>query len=289
MLRLSILMFFTGMFSVRISETSEKTYPFYSGYVNERIVESVNSIYGDLIVVSDSLPVFYFIDIETGVCYDHVCKPAFLRIFWDASGSFLGFKIPDNTPLTKVNHVEFTAYDYYLLFSILNNPHSILGKMHHDELTSNKGNAKNEMDGTTGATTVIDKNAVVSGAVFTCYTLWHIVNDTTLVQKIQEDANNEFKNLNFQTNKNDLNTIKNKMHPATLAMALLASDSEKKLRKLKYQKVITADMDNNLPINSLMINNYLSRQVFVFPEIEKRLAKCEKNEFSFSMMLNVDL
>ena len=145
------------------------------------------------------------------------------------------------------------------------------------------------MDGTTGATTVIDKNAVVSGAVFTCYTLWHIVNDTTLVQKIQEDANNEFKNLNFQTNKNDLNTIKNKMHPATLAMALLASDSEKKLRKLKYQKVITADMDNNLPINSLMINNYLSRQVFVFPEIEKRLAKCEKNEFSFSMMLNVDL
>lgn len=172
-----------------------------------------------------------------------------------------------------------------MLYTILNNPYSILGKLQYNELTSGKKAAANQIDASSGATTIVDKNAVVTGAVFTCFTLWHLVQDTAVMNGILENSKkylykayqNEpfsFKNINV------LNT-----HPGMLAFLLKKLNDDKKLRKYKYQNILTENIDSLSPISALTINNIINRQPFVFPGIASRLANCKLNEVSFSKMI----
>ncbi|MFC1765019.1 hypothetical protein ACFL6U_23480 [Planctomycetota bacterium] len=147
-------------------------------------------------------------EIFTGVCNDGSCKPVRLRLYWDAIGDFLKYELPEGEGLEKNESDVFTKKDYKKLTEVLQNPVSVLNNYKIDELgliskadvlqnpdpTLNthyfdevvlKSEENDTVDGVTGATVVAIKDAVVEGAVYTTYTLWHIVYGQTRT-KIKE-------------------------------------------------------------------------------------------------------
>lgn len=114
--------------------------------------------------------------IYTDVCMTDKCKFIDIKIFWDAIGNYMGFELFPGDSLTKSLHKKFTKDDYKKLDSILSNPHSILKNYTIKELVKSKNKKeKLGLDATTGATIKSIENYIVEDAVYTTYTLWHIV------------------------------------------------------------------------------------------------------------------
>ncbi len=125
----------------------------------------------------DNVPVCYESAVNMPVCDDTLCADVSLRIFWDLAGNYLNFDTIPGFQLTKFDHKKFTANDYLKLDEILKNRNSILRMLHKDELVDKSVKIKaTTVDAVTGATPQTIKNAVVEGAVYTSYTLWHLVN-----------------------------------------------------------------------------------------------------------------
>jgi hypothetical protein len=125
-------------------------------------------------------------EIFTDVCADTSCKPVRLRLYWDVIGDFSGYELPEGVELEKDEDSVFTKEDYEKLTEVLQNPVSILNIYKRDELVS-KTEEKDavSIDGMTGATIAAIKDAVVENAVYTTYTLWHIIYGQTR-SKIKE-------------------------------------------------------------------------------------------------------
>ena len=125
-------------------------------------------------------------EIFTCVCTDTSCMPVRLRLYWDVIGDFLGYELPEGVELEKTDDDVFTKEDYEKLTEVLHNPVSTLNTYRIDELVSKtEEDDTDSTDGTTGATVMAIKNAVVENAVYTTYTLWHIVYGETR-SKIRE-------------------------------------------------------------------------------------------------------
>jgi hypothetical protein len=123
------------------------------------------------------LPEFFFRNVFTPVCYTGVCKPVHIDMYWDLLGNYLGFQVPASEPLTKTDHKEFLEEDYLKLHKILANTQSLLEDFTIYELVDHRTyNLSDSVDAVTGATPKTIQKEVIAGAVFTCYTLWHIVN-----------------------------------------------------------------------------------------------------------------
>jgi hypothetical protein len=110
--------------------------------------------------------------INTGVCIDGECRRLSMRLFWTATGRYYGFSLPEGEYLSKTEHVPFKDDDYLRLQEILANPYSVLGEYRMDELISGE---ETGVDGITAATLSAVKQESVSDAVYTTYTLWHLV------------------------------------------------------------------------------------------------------------------
>ncbi|WP_051568378.1 hypothetical protein [Crocinitomix catalasitica] len=126
------------------------------------------------LLLKDGMPTEYVSDIFTPVCTSSDCMPIRIRIYWDFAGNYVRYELPENEILTKIDHLPFTAEDYLQLDKILKDPNSRLKDFNMDELVQ-PGQAKSEVDGVTGATDVALKNSFVPGALYSCYTLWHLV------------------------------------------------------------------------------------------------------------------
>lgn len=110
--------------------------------------------------------------INTGVCIDGECRRLSMRLFWTVTGRYYGFSLPEGEYLSKTEHVPFKDDDYLRLQEILANPYSVLGEYRMDELISEQGEG---VDGITAATLAAVKQETVPDAVYTSYTLWHLV------------------------------------------------------------------------------------------------------------------
>lgn len=144
-----------------------------------------NDLYLSLILHSDStgIPSFYSSNIFTQVCETGECKPVRILLFWDLLGNYTHYELPEKSILTKLDHVPFSDSDYKKFGTILSDPHSILEDLDISELTNNKEKASiDEIDGITGATPKSISDAIVDGAVYTCYTIWHLANSSLRVQ-----------------------------------------------------------------------------------------------------------
>lgn len=120
------------------------------------------------------------------VCEDGLCYEAELDFFWDILGNFTKFTVDPEKPLTKLDHVPFTTDDYQKLNRILLTQSPSFIHLRRSELTVEPVNAgDDEVDGVTGATVQAVKKDMVAGAIYTCYTLWHIANGG-ITFKIQE-------------------------------------------------------------------------------------------------------
>lgn len=275
--------FALGLSSMK-QDTHFDVFPFFVPVPGQIHVDSVFQYHGTIFMVSDSLPLFYYQDVTTGVCDNNVCKSASIMLFWDASGNFLGFKIPFGLPLTKTGHKVFNDIDYYLLYTLLNNPYSVLGKLRDNELVARQDGSDPDVDASSGGTIIADKNTIVPGAIFTCYTLWNWVYDTSITKCIRACSEEIIgqvgdKMASFQE------VIPTDIHPGQLALCLADLDSAGKLKKIKYQKLLTSELNLMLPLNALLINNFLRRQVFVSPEIEKRLSSCKSLDRAYKNMI----
>jgi hypothetical protein len=159
----------------------------------------------ELIVDEQSLPAYYSGEIFTQVCETGECKPVRIRINWDLMGNYLSFEMPHGSILTKNDHIPFNANDYQKFASILNDRYSILEDFNLSELKGHKEKATiQEIDGITGATPKSIENAIVSGAVYTCYTIWHLAHGSikdTILERSQLLATEEILS-NFINHKN---------------------------------------------------------------------------------------
>ncbi|KAA0991758.1 hypothetical protein [Dyadobacter aurulentus] len=139
-------------------------------------------------------PQYFFRNIFTPVCYTNECKPVHINFYWDLLGNYMRFDLPPNKVLTKVDHDEFKEEDYQKLQDILAQPTSIFAELKMEDLiTTGTENLTDSVDVKAGATLKTIKNQVIDGAVYTCYTLWHIAYGKVVpeMQKIIEEYSDD--------------------------------------------------------------------------------------------------
>jgi len=120
-------------------------------------------------------PQEYHMNVDSVVCGDEECEIIKVRIWWDVLGGYERYELPQGANLTKMGHVPFTPEDHKKLHAILSDPTSALAQYPVEELNS-PATEEQAVDAVTTATPLFYQNTVVSGAVYTCYTLWHWAN-----------------------------------------------------------------------------------------------------------------
>lgn len=124
-----------------------------------------------------NVPQYYYRNIFTPVCLTGECKPVYINFYWDLLGNYQRFDFPEGEILTKMDHKPFKPSDYEKLQGILVNTSSIFGELLITDLISpGTENLADSADGKTGATPKKLKTEVIEGAVYTCFTLWHLAN-----------------------------------------------------------------------------------------------------------------
>lgn len=156
----------------------------------------------------DNTPEYFEAKLNIPVCDDKLCAPVLLKIRWDLAGNYLAFDTIQGKPLTKFDHKRFSEADYKKLDQILKDKNSILYALAKTDLIDKSIKVKaTTVDAVTGATPATIRNAVVEGAVYSSFTLWHFVNGTvcdslrayTLKNFSEQIAFQLLKSPNFET------------------------------------------------------------------------------------------
>ncbi|WP_295119776.1 hypothetical protein [uncultured Chitinophaga sp.] len=122
-------------------------------------------------------PVYYYRNIFTPVCLTGECKPVYINLYWDLLGNYVRYDFPPGEILTKADHRPFKPDDYTKLQGILANTSSIFSELQMADLIApGTENLADSADGKTGATPKKLKTEVIEGAVYTCFTIWHLAN-----------------------------------------------------------------------------------------------------------------
>lgn len=125
----------------------------------------------------DQIPTGYQAEINMPVCDDTLCANVSLIFYWDLAGNYKNFDTIPGMPLTKFDHKKFQPTDYLKLDQILKSRNSILRILKKEDLVDKTVKIKaTTVDAVSGATPQTIKDAVVQGAVYSSYTLWHFVN-----------------------------------------------------------------------------------------------------------------
>lgn len=133
-------------------------------------------------VISKTKPNYFYTNVQSVICGSKVCKVVPIKLFWNKLGKYTYYELEPGIDLEKEEGVLFDKKDYEKLHDILNDINSPLKNYYKEELVRKSNH--NAADALSGATINIDKNAVVEGAIWTCYTLWHWANGE-LVSKIK--------------------------------------------------------------------------------------------------------
>ncbi|EPR65472.1 hypothetical protein [Cyclobacterium qasimii] len=146
---------------------------------NKVLIESLetDSLRYDMFLLEDDngQPEGYMAEIFTPVCHTNECYPVYVNFYWDLLGNYQKYDVPEGELLTKLDHVPFDVADHDKLQEILSNERSLLKDYKIEELVGGTQTAAtNGVDAVTGATLKTIKNEVIYGAVYSCYTLWHL-------------------------------------------------------------------------------------------------------------------
>jgi hypothetical protein len=163
---------------------------------NRELVKQVetDSIRYDLwlLKAENGSPVQYMAEIFTPVCYSNKCYPVFIDFYWDLLGNFQHYKMPPGKTLTKLDHILFEPEDYQKMQTILANTSSLLKDYKAEDLVvSTESDLPYGVDAVTGATSKTIQNEVISGAVYSCYTLWHLAHGDIAAQ-IKKNTENSY-------------------------------------------------------------------------------------------------
>lgn len=137
-------------------------------------------------------PLLFYSDIVTPVCIDGLCKPVYIELYWNLAGNYAGYGVYEELPLTKFDHDEFVAADHQKMHQLLLDNGSVLSRKKLEDLfDKNAEPAKKveykgeEVDAVSGATLKEIKESIIEGALYSCYTLWHLVHGE-VTNKIEE-------------------------------------------------------------------------------------------------------
>jgi hypothetical protein len=128
-----------------------------------------------LLKTRGNIPVFYFRKIHTGVCFDNKCRELDIIIYWNITGRYLGFEMPEGEFLSKTEHEPFIEEEYVRLNELLADFSLPLGGISFDRLIRASGSETGMVDGVSGATAKEVSEMVVEGAAYTTFKLWNIV------------------------------------------------------------------------------------------------------------------
>ena len=189
---------------------------------------------------------FFYSDLKSTVCNDTLCRPIHLKVFWDLAGNYTKFDTISGSPLTKNDHLEFKSDDYQKLNQTLKDEYSILANKTSEELVD-KSNTRysDKIDGYTGATVQEVKSAVVEGALFSTYTIWHMVHGD-IKTKIRSFSKKHF------DDHIELQLLQSK-NPKTVIFALKNMDSKKYLEQ--FEMIIGIMESGNFLVNFYLAKN----------------------------------
>ncbi len=139
---------------------------------------------------AQGVPVDYYMTVESVACQESLCAIDKVRMHWDALGHYRGYDLPAGVELTKRDHVPFSKADYAKLEAILNDRQSLLRDSDMGVLTTSIESGP--IAGITGATVIANKKAIVAGAAYTSYHLWHWANGsmTGIIRDLTEQQCN---------------------------------------------------------------------------------------------------
>ncbi len=130
-------------------------------------------------------PRLYYADVQTPVCIDGICKPVRIAIYWNLLGAYIGYGLYEGAPLTKYDHDLFEEADYLKLHELLLNKNAVFRRKKLSDLFDPNAEPEKqvtykgeEVDAVSGATKKAIKDAVVEGALYSCYTIWQLVHGT---------------------------------------------------------------------------------------------------------------
>ncbi|EPR67026.1 hypothetical protein [Cyclobacterium qasimii] len=187
---LIIAVFFIGMVPVSNTGTiqyiNDKTLTIEAVEVEKRLIDfeeeiSIDTLYGHLSGKGD--PVFFSRNVVTSVCFDGKCRLLDVIVYWNPTGRYLGFEMPENEYLSKHDHEPFTEEEYLRLNALLADPFLPLGGFSYNEIVMEGAKDVNsesqyddeEIDGVSSATSKFILDYVVEGAAYTTYKLWHLI------------------------------------------------------------------------------------------------------------------
>lgn len=123
----------------------------------------------------EGFPVYYSRNVYTGVCYDNQCKFLNMTLYWNPTGRYLGFEMPENEFLSKDDHVPFTDAEYARLNDLLSDPDLPLGGFTYNQIAAKNKAALYKVDGVSGATSKDVLEYVIKGSAYTTYTIYELV------------------------------------------------------------------------------------------------------------------
>lgn len=128
-----------------------------------------------LVSSPEGMPLYYYQDIQTSVCFDNKCRPLDLQVLWNITGRYLGFQLPEGEFLSRHDHQPFTEREYQRLNFLLADAQLPMRDIAFEALLTPTTQQSTGVDAISGATSKALKDFVVAGAAYTTYTLWNIV------------------------------------------------------------------------------------------------------------------
>ena len=128
--------------------------------------------------LNNDKPVAFSRNIHTAVCIDSLCRLLNITLYWEITGKYLGYSLPHGEELTKKKHSPFSESDYARLHKILGDSSSQLRFYTPVEIYPVKQTVE-QTDGLSGATIQDLTPWIVPEAVYTSYTLWHLIYGST--------------------------------------------------------------------------------------------------------------
>ncbi len=138
---------------------------------------------------------YYTSRIQSPICKNNECHEVEIDFYWDILGNFTKFERLPNKPLTKLDHEPFTENDYQQLLDILKDSSPPFTHLKKSQLINDDASKVSNIDGISGATVTSIKDYMIGGAVYTCYTLWHIANgdiEFQLAEYTKQNLNEAF-------------------------------------------------------------------------------------------------
>ncbi len=130
----------------------------------------------------EGFPITYFRKIRSNICFDNKCRLLDIVLYWNITGRYLGFELPEGEFLSKTKHEPFNVAEYTSLHEILKDSMSQLRYLPYNAMTPKMDVKSSLVDAVASPTAPEISELVVKGAAYTTYKLWHFVYGITQIE-----------------------------------------------------------------------------------------------------------